>query len=308
MNDKISIIIPVYNLEKYVEDCIKSILKQSHKNFEAIFIDDGSIDNSAKIIEKYTYIDNRIILKSIENGGVTNARHRGVELSSGRYILFVDGDDILLSSSLNNLLQGFNDESVDIVVSGYRALSESLDDLSIVEYKPELLNSYQYIEFLLSDGNQGTPWGKLFKSDVLSREAFNISREINVREDAIMNVVIAAKSHSINIIREPTYGYRIRCDSAVAQKHELKYYINYYFILKNILHEHDIVSNNVNLKFNRYCLLICLSVFISDLKKLSLDKISIKTLLTLVNNNNVNWSIKEKIKINIMKLTCFFFK
>ena len=99
LNKKISIIIPVYNAEKYLKCCLDSILNQSYKNLEIIIINDGSTDNSLKVIEEYKKNDNRIILISQKNQGVSKSRNNGLELATGDYIMFIDPDDWIHVSS-----------------------------------------------------------------------------------------------------------------------------------------------------------------------------------------------------------------
>ncbi len=93
MTDKISIIVPVYNVEKYLKECIESILSQTYKNIEIILIDDGSTDNSGKICDEYLKKDSRVKVIHKENGGLSDARNTGIEIASGKYIGFVDSDD-----------------------------------------------------------------------------------------------------------------------------------------------------------------------------------------------------------------------
>ena len=92
---KISIIVPIYNVEKYLERCINSLINQTYKNIEIILVNDGSTDNSLIICEKYKNIDSRIILVNKENGGLSDARNVGIDNSSGNYITFIDSDDYI---------------------------------------------------------------------------------------------------------------------------------------------------------------------------------------------------------------------
>ena len=106
---KVSIIVPVYNVEKYVERCIESIIKQSYKNLEIILIDDGSKDNSGKICDEYAEKDNRIKVIHKKNGGLSDARNTGLNIADGEYICFIDSDDYihkdLVKDNLEKLIQ-----------------------------------------------------------------------------------------------------------------------------------------------------------------------------------------------------------
>lgn len=113
--DLISIIVPVYNVENYIKECINSIINQSYKNIEIILVDDGSTDNSGSLCEEFSLIDSRIVTFHKENGGLSDARNYGIRHSNGEYIMFVDSDDIIDKDIVNvlyTLIQ--KDKSIDI--------------------------------------------------------------------------------------------------------------------------------------------------------------------------------------------------
>lgn len=124
MNEKISIIIPVYNLEKYIKRTAESVLKQTYTNIEVIIVDDGSSDESWKIIQKIADKDNRVIPIHQENGGVTSARLKGVRRSTGEWIGFVDGDDEIESDMYEILLNNAKKYNADISHCGYQMIFE----------------------------------------------------------------------------------------------------------------------------------------------------------------------------------------
>ena len=124
MNEKISIIIPVYNLEKYIKRTAESVLKQTYTNIEVIIVDDGSSDESWKIIQKIADKDNRVIPIHQENGGVTSARLKGIRRSTGEWIGFVDGDDEIESDMYEILLNNAKRYNADISHCGYQMIFE----------------------------------------------------------------------------------------------------------------------------------------------------------------------------------------
>lgn len=302
---KVSIIIPVYNLEIYIEDCINSVLEQSYSNFEAIFVNDGSSDNSANIIEKYTQIDPRIVLLNIDNGGVTNARYQGFMRSSGDYIIFLDGDDLLCKDTLSIFIDNFSEENIDIVVSSYTYISDKGIILSDNIYDNIYLNYEQYLEFIFSEGNQGTPWGRMFKSSIIEKIAFSSPREINVREDSIMNMLIALKAHKIKIISNITYKYRVRSGSAITLNKDISYFLDYYKYINKIIIENAIKNKKVLSKIDRYCFLICIDIIMLDIRNFKINN-HIRTVIQLIEMNRLNWSFKEKIKIKLFKIICLY--
>lgn len=129
---KVSIIVPVYKTEKYLFRCIESILSQSFNDFEVIFVDDGSPDNSGRICDDYAKIDKRIKVFRKENGGVATARNEGLKRASGDYITFVDSDDYLDSEWLEQLVTAIEDNQTDLVLSGFTYVDEKSVEISKV--------------------------------------------------------------------------------------------------------------------------------------------------------------------------------
>ena len=116
MNYKVSIIVPVYNVEKYIHKCIVSILSQTYKNLEIILVDDGSPDNCGKICDEYASNDNRIIVIHQKNGGLSAARNAGLNISTGNFIVFVDSDDYLENSAIEDCIHYIKINSCDILI------------------------------------------------------------------------------------------------------------------------------------------------------------------------------------------------
>lgn len=128
MNPEISIIVPVYNVEKYLKRCIDSILNQSFTDFELILVDDGSTDNSGKIIDEYALKDKRIKVIHKENGGQGSARNRGLDIAKGNYIGFVDSDDWIHKDMYKCMYQIINEDNTDIVQVGHNTVEEYTED------------------------------------------------------------------------------------------------------------------------------------------------------------------------------------
>ncbi len=118
-NAKISVIVPVYNVESYIGKCLDSIINQTYKNLEIILVDDGSTDNSPEICDKYAAGDERIIVIHKENDGVSSARNEGIRIATGDFIGFVDGDDFIESDMYETLVSMITSDDIDIATSGY---------------------------------------------------------------------------------------------------------------------------------------------------------------------------------------------
>ncbi len=303
MKNKVSIIIPVYNLENYIEQCVESILEQTYTNFEAIFVNDGSTDKSSIIIERYSKLDNRIKLIHLENGGVINARFQGVENSSGEYIVFVDGDDILPLNALDILFKKFN-ETLDIVVSGYELISDTADPISKKVYSNENTDGEGYRNFIFSIGNQATPWGRMFRRSVLNYEAFNFDRGISLREDALMNLIISTRVRKVRIIDEITYKYRTRADSVVTKPKTIDYFIAYNKVFSDVLTKYSIPMSN---KMKVYCFKIFIDILMIDFKNRNWHLDVNTSALKLIKSSNVVFDSKAKIKLTILTFYNFLF-
>lgn len=209
----ISVIIPVYNTEKYLGDCIDSVISQTYKNLQIILIDDGSSDNSGQICDEYARNDNRIIVVHKENGGVSRARNDALKLSTGEYIGFVDSDDTIHPQMFEALYRNLSENDVDVSVCDFetvypnKRIHQNPDGLSMK------LSSFESIRnILLGRYFQGHLCNKLFKASLFNDLFFD--EDIYVYED--MQVVIKAllRASSLFFDSTPYYNYNMRESSA----------------------------------------------------------------------------------------------
>lgn len=169
----LSIIVPVYNVEKYIRNCIDSILNQAFKDFELILVDDGSLDNSGKICDEYTLVDSRIVVVHKKNGGASSARNVGLDIARGKYITFVDSDDSIAWDTYDyNINILINDETIDILqfptlyIDGKTKKMMSSTDELILTKENQLLHSY------LDGRLLGAVWDKIFRRDLFDNVRF----------------------------------------------------------------------------------------------------------------------------------------
>ena len=207
--NKISVIVPVYNVEKYLRRCIESIINQSYSDLEIILINDGSTDKSATICDIYKNNDLRIILINQENKGLSNARNTGLEIATGDYISFVDGDDWIVNDIYEYCLNIFNKTDCDVVDFGVKLTSEENETfqkpkriIETVVKKNDILYNY------LSRGQtENVPFSvcrKIYKKYVVNTIKFPYGK---INEDIVTNFVFLRNSHKMLITSKIGYIY-----------------------------------------------------------------------------------------------------
>lgn len=214
--DGISIIIPVYNVEKYIEKCIKSILKQTFSQFEIILIDDGSTDGSAEICDKWQRHDPRIRCIHQENAGVSVARNTGFAACTGDYILFVDGDDLLAPDMCECLLKNMRQNNSDVSYCGFYNVFADKTETLIPDKKQLHGNEIQY-ELVTSSSFYTAVWNKLFRRQVLldiEGNFIKFPQGIYVGEDALWLARVLKNVKLISAVQRPLYYWQRRADSA----------------------------------------------------------------------------------------------
>ncbi len=207
----ISVIVPIYNVEDYLDKCINSILNQTYKNLEIILVDDGSPDNCPKMCDEYAKKDNRIKVIHKKNGGLSDARNKGIEIANGEYITFVDSDDYLSNDCIELLYINIVKYDSDISIGGHQVVYDNgkiINKYSNTEYvstPKEVLDKILY-----SDGIDLSAWAKLYKRNLFNNIKYPVGR---IYEDAATTYKLVDISDKISIISKPIYYYIIRNDS-----------------------------------------------------------------------------------------------
>ena len=211
----VSIIVPVYNTAEYVEECIQSILSQSYKNIELILVNDGSTDGSDIICKKYEHLPNVQYIEQ-ENFGLTVVRKRGVEAANGKWIMFVDSDDLLLNDGILQLVQQSSD--VDIVVGRHERNTSLLKS-------PDYLEWDEYLYGLYIKNVPRVTWAKLFKRELIIKCALAFEYKLRRSQDVLTNLAIAnVNRKKVKIFKNAIYYHRIRESSTV---HTFKFTFDY---------------------------------------------------------------------------------
>lgn len=217
MNKMVSVIIPVYNTEKFLERCIQSVINQTYCNLEIILINDGSTDNSLNICEKYKQLDKRIGLISGENYGVSHARNMGIERAKGEFLYFIDSDDFLDLDAINKMLHEFEKSNCELVIAAYNEIEDKGKVISRRKKWERLqLKNDEAKSFVLDeDGGGGYLWNKLFKSSIIEKFQIRFDENIYVWEDVLFVMKYLDRCCYINLIDDVVYTYCRREGSAV---------------------------------------------------------------------------------------------
>ena len=219
--DLISVIIPVYNVEKYLEKCVDSIINQTYKNLEIILVDDGATDNSGKMCDEFAKRDSRIKVIHKENGGLSDARNFGLDVATGEYIAFVDSDDFLDKDFYEYLMKLKDKTSSDIVECNFiRAYEEDLDIFEFPERKEEAIittGNMGALELLMSDDdeistNAVVVWNKIYKKSLFDGIRFPKGK---THEDQFTTYRLLAKCECFTTSNQFKYGYFQRKNSIV---------------------------------------------------------------------------------------------
>lgn len=196
----ISVIVPIYNAEKYIRRCIESILNQTYKEWELILVDDGSKDNSYSVCNEFTK-DSRIRIIHQKNQGANKARKHGWQIAKGEWITFVDADDTLPNTALENLALEI-DDNTDIILGW-------LDNFKYDTGKILSIEEYRSRNISRSKIHVG-PVAHLYRIDIFSENVFDIPREIIMGEDMLMNIRLSFNTQkNIKIIQKVVYNYYI---------------------------------------------------------------------------------------------------
>lgn len=234
VNPKISVIVPVYNVEKYLSDCIQSILNQTYQDFELILVDDGSTDTSCDICRRFASKDSRIRCVTIDNSGANHARKVGVDNAVGEYLMFVDADDTIDDDALVNILSVVEENSdIELVVThmkdGYRSVSST-------DYLFDLLNTSVWASMCF----------KLYKTYILKKNFIDIPRDLKYGEDLLQSINIARYVNKVEYCSIKYYNYRVVETSAShTMRFSQEYENKFHNFMRSILYD-IFISNRIS--------------------------------------------------------------
>lgn len=208
----ISVVVPVYNVEKYLAECIESIIGQTYTNLEIILIDDSSPDRCGEICDRYARMDSRIIVIHQKNGGAAAARNAGLRIATGEYITFVDSDDFLCPDAYAHMLAAITRHDADIVHGGFLYTYVNGSRLHHGYDRVRHFTTTEYLEHFLKDWTCALCWDKLFRRHVLDHLLFE---EGHLVDDEFFTYQAVLKAKKIVGIPHVTYNYRQRASSVM---------------------------------------------------------------------------------------------
>ena len=219
---KVSIIVPIYKVEKYLDKCIKSIINQTYKDIEIILVDDGSFDNCPKICDKYKKIDNRIKVIHKKNGGLSDARNKGIDIACGTYILFVDSDDYIELDAVSYMVNYALKYEADIVSCYFNTYYENTNKIKKIFYRKNNVKVYDRdsaMEKLLYN-IKCTPsaWGKLYKRELFKDIRYPLNK---ICEDIGTTYKLFGKANRVVISTCCKYNYIVRDNSIMTSSFNL---------------------------------------------------------------------------------------
>lgn len=217
---KFSIIIPVYNASKYLQECLDSVLSQTIDDYEVIIVDDGSTDDSARIIDEYASKDNRLTIRHKANGGVSTARNMGIEMAKGDYLCFVDADDVIASNYLESLYNAMGEEA-DSAMGGFQVFfcdgrlgATVVPECEKIETLEENLTEFydyqkpQWQHYL---------WNRMFRASVIREHSLRFREDIYYKEDGLFVVqFLCASNGKVGCSNQLIYHYRVNREGAMS--------------------------------------------------------------------------------------------
>ena len=218
----ISIIVPVYNVEKYLYNCLRSISQQTYNKFEVILVDDGSTDTSGNICDEYVKKDKRFKVYHKKNGGVSSARNYGLDRIHGEWVYFCDADDILYENALATLRMNF-DENVDSTMGGYIRINVQGET---IEENKKYENLHLSLEEVLADFYEpwfkmfnGYIWNRLFRKNIIEKHHLRFREDIFIKEDGLFLIQYLCRCNNGTYYNtKPIYKYIEHSSSAMNSK------------------------------------------------------------------------------------------
>ena len=317
-NPLISIIVPVYNVEKYLRQCLDSLVNQTYKNIEIICVDDGSTDNCSAILNEYEKNDKRLKVIHKENGGLSDARNTGIKIASGKYVMYVDSDDWIDLDTCEKAVNYAERYNCDVVMWSYVREYDGISHNTFILGKESFLFEDDKCETLKRKlvglineelkrpqdiDHIVTAWGKLYKKSVVNGMGF-IDTKIIGTEDALFNIMVFERVKSVFYIPTCFNHYRKTNETALTRNYKpqlVKQWKTLYEIIDSIIGKRKEGKDYYQALDNRICLgLICIGLNLIEDKKVTWD--NKKTEMQSVLQMNHYRAAFENLQISYMPI------
>lgn len=215
----VSIIVPVYNTEKYLEDCLQSLVNQTYDDIEIILVDDGSVDDSAKICDYWSEKDDRIVVYHKKNEGVSTARNFGIQRAKGEFLMFVDADDMLVFNAIEYLVEEMKKKQAELVACKYQS-QEYIRNSRKLNLRTEVVSKEDYLrEMMIPNRNIAAfVYNRLYLTQTIIEKKIKFNQNVRVCEDTLFNYEYMKAIKKIVFIDNALYFYRINTGSTMFQK------------------------------------------------------------------------------------------
>lgn len=290
MDEFLSVIVPVYNVEKWLERCIESILSQTYEKFELILVDDGSTDRSGIICDKYINLDKRVSVIHKKNGGLSSARNTGMKMSKGNYIVFIDSDDYIKNNLFENIIESIQKYHTDIIMFGYEMFLSK--DTTLPSFQKGLILNPKEEAIKIDKPNVKNEfcftWRYIFKKEFLTYNNMIFNEKLNVAEDTVFNMECIFLANSMYVINEALYIYNdVNNESIMRRKYKPNYHIDLnkqYLEKKRILTQYGIRDKKFLDDYYYYYVYVIIQSCIKNICLGEKEKIYVK-LKDLLNSN-----------------------
>ena len=300
---KVSLIIPVYNVEKYIRQCLESAINQTLKDIEIIVVNDGTKDNSMKIVEEYLS-DERIKIVNKENGGVSSSRNTGMREAQGKYVYFIDSDDFVDKEVLDILYKNSEKEKMDIVFSNFSYYNDRTKKEKrakfIFPFKEKINKGYYY----LYNGEEINVWNRLYKKEFLEKYNFKFIEGI-IHEDQDFGFKTIILAEKIKYVENYGYKYRTEREGSIMSSQKKERNLESVQILKR---EMSKFFSNVNLnefqKIRVYFKLLSLDFWEKELKgdnDFKNEILNLEKEIEKIYQNNTFNRVEKKIVIQYVR-------
>lgn len=304
MKDLVSIVVPVYNKEKYIRKCLESIAKQVYSRIQVIIIDDGSTDESLKVIDEMIKNDTRFEVHSQSNKGAAIARNYGLSFVEGKYVAFIDGDDYVKPNFIKKLLEYKN---YDLVISGYCQVENNRRINTIIP-EQKIIDKDHLKDYLFNESNFNycaLVWNKLFRTDIIKENNIRFEN-LEIAEDTIFVFNYFKYCKKIIAIKETDY-----CNVIVSNTLSRKWIKNLWNLMLRVEEE---VKNIFELNYDKYWNFLMLKLIKITLGNYSINYYEFKKVFKIIKGSSqfkkmslkCITSIKNKVLFILMKLNCNF--